>query len=207
MVSLPANITGPLTDGLPIQVKIAHTNTGASVMNYNASGNANMVNVDGSALVANQVKANAIVLMQYSNAMGAWQVQTPTAGITFPQASPSSNSLAANVSLNTSTYANGPKLVQGNVGTFFVSGGVTVTDTGASVNITAKLWDGTTVIDSAVVGIFAANGRARIPLSGNITNPAGNLVIDVLGGSNSSLILANISGNGKDSTLSAFRIG
>lgn len=76
IVTLPASTTGALSDGLQIQVKIATTNTGASVLNYNATGNANIVTADGSAMLANQLVANAIVQLQYSNAMTAWQAQT-----------------------------------------------------------------------------------------------------------------------------------
>ncbi len=76
-VTLPANITGALTNGLPIQVRVAATNTGATVINYNATGNANVVNLDGTSLTAGQLLANSIVLMQFSNAIGGWYLQTP----------------------------------------------------------------------------------------------------------------------------------
>lgn len=76
-VTLPANITGALTNGLPIQVKVAANNSGATVLNYNATGNANVINLDGSALSANQLQANSIVLMQYSSGSAGWILQTP----------------------------------------------------------------------------------------------------------------------------------
>lgn len=77
VVTLPASTTGALSDGLQIQVKFSASNSGASVLNYNATGNANVVNQDGTALVSNQILANAILPLQYSNALTAWLVQTP----------------------------------------------------------------------------------------------------------------------------------
>lgn len=80
VVALPANITGLIEDGLQIQVKLTNPNSGASVLNYNSTGNANIVNMDGSALGANQIAANMIGILQYSNAISAWMLQTPLAG-------------------------------------------------------------------------------------------------------------------------------
>lgn len=79
VVTLPSNITGALTNGLPIQVKVVANNSGATVINYNATGNANVVNLDGTALAANQIRANSIILLQYSSALSAWLLQTPVA--------------------------------------------------------------------------------------------------------------------------------
>lgn len=76
-VTLPANITGPLEDGLLIQVKVASNNTGSTTLNYNGTGAANVINLDGTDLVANQIVANAIVSLQYSNSVSAWFLQTP----------------------------------------------------------------------------------------------------------------------------------
>lgn len=51
--------------GLLLQVKVAATNTGASVVNVNALGNQSIVNTDGSALSAGQLHVGAISLLQY----------------------------------------------------------------------------------------------------------------------------------------------
>lgn len=80
VVALPSNITGLLTDGLQIQVKFTNPNSGQSVINYNSTGNANIVNMDGSVLGANQIAANMIGIIQYSNAIVAWMLQTPMTG-------------------------------------------------------------------------------------------------------------------------------
>jgi hypothetical protein len=54
VVSLSGGLTGPLTDGLVIQVKVIASNTGATTLNYNATGVIPVVQIDGSALSAGQ---------------------------------------------------------------------------------------------------------------------------------------------------------
>ena len=140
-----------------------------------------------------------------------------TSGITTPgpvngaatMLSPITNSLSGDVALNnTALYFDGPSVAQGTSGTWFASGNVLLQDNAGVATIHVKLWDGTTVIDSAKCRILAINGEVMISLSGYITSPAGNLRIsarDVT--STSGLIEANATGNGKDSTITAIRIG
>lgn len=119
-----------------------------------------------------------------------------------------SAALGSNVLLNNiANYFDGPSIAQGSTGTWFVTGTVTVIDTGATAAIYAKLWDGTTVIAS---GAGYSNNLARgvaVTLSGIITAPAGNLRIscrdpDAATGA----ILFNQTGNSKDSHITAVRI-
>jgi hypothetical protein len=121
---------------------------------------------------------------------------------------PITNSLGANVGLtNISSYFDGPTIAQGSVGTWFVSGKVTVQDTAGAANIDAKLWDGTTIIDSGRASIAQANFYVTISLSGQITSPSSNLKISVKdNASTSGLIIFNATGNSKDSTITAYRI-
>ena len=71
-------------------------------------------------------------------------------GSAFISATPITNSLAADVLLNSiANYFDGPTVAQGTVGTWFASGTVTVLDTAGAAAFDAKLWDGTTVIASA----------------------------------------------------------
>jgi hypothetical protein len=125
---------------------------------------------------------------------------------------PITNSLGADVALNNTTlYFDGPSVAQGTVGTWFVSGSVSIGDNaglGASSVIYVKLWDGTTVIASGVY-IIAQNGNAPIiSLSGYISNPAANLRISARDSTTAGgYFRANSSGIGKDSTITAFRIG
>lgn len=125
--------------------------------------------------------------------------------------SPITASLGADVALNnTANFFDGPSIAQGTVGTWFVSGTVTVIDTTtANALVTAKLWDGTTVIASCTqrIGPAGASGTSSISLSGYITAPAGNLRISCKdGNATSGAILFNNSGLSKDSTITAIRI-
>lgn len=119
-----------------------------------------------------------------------------------------SNSLGADVNLNnTANYFDGPTCAQGTSGTWFASGQVTVTDTGGAAVIIAKLWDGTTVIDSAVMDVRTANVVMSIPLSGVLSSPAANIKISCRDASNTTgVIKFNASGNSKDSTLTVVRL-
>lgn len=120
------------------------------------------------------------------------------------------NTLSGDVSLsNTGVYFTGPSCANGTAGTWFASGTVTLTDTAGAATYDVKLWDGTTVIASTVVGTFgAANTNIPVTLSGIITTPAGNIRISVKDiTSTSGLIKFNASGNSADSTITAIRIG
>ena len=124
--------------------------------------------------------------------------------------SPITNSLSGNVSLsNTSLYFDGPSVAQGTSGTWFVSGIICMKDGDVgNSQYFAKLWDGTTVIASGIASAIGQNNYASISLSGYISSPAGNLRIscrDIF--STSGLMLFNQSGNSKDSTITAIRIG
>lgn len=123
---------------------------------------------------------------------------------------PLTNSLGANVTLNsTTTYFDGPSVAQGTVGTWFASGTVSVLDTAASggAGFACKLWDGTTVIDSGYTVTATLNDTITMSLSGWLTNPAGNIKISCKDlSSTSGSIVFNSSGNSKDSTVSVYRI-
>lgn len=122
---------------------------------------------------------------------------------------PVTNSIAADVALNnTSNYFVAPTIAQGTSGTWFVSGSVMVKDPGGSAAFRAKLWDGTTVVASGGADTGAAGATVSISLSGYIASPAGNLRISVQDVSHTTgLVLANETGNSKDSTITAIRIG
>lgn len=119
------------------------------------------------------------------------------------------NSLGSDVSLTTAnTYFTGPSVAQGTVGTWLATGTVTVTSASSVIKYDVKLWDGTTVIASAEM-LFSAGGVARgcVSLSGIITSPAGNIRISVSNQTdNTGVISANLTGNAKDSTITAVRI-
>lgn len=124
--------------------------------------------------------------------------------------SPLTNSLTADVVLsNTSNFFDGPTVAQGNVGTWFVSGTVTLEDVsgGSEAQYYVELWDGHAAIASAVGTQSIASTNTAIALSGYISNPAGNLRLsakDIT--STSGAIRFNQSGNLHDSTITAYRI-
>lgn len=118
------------------------------------------------------------------------------------------NSLGADVLLSsTGLFFDGPSIAQGTVGTWYVTGTVTLVDTAGAASFNVKLWDGTTIIASCVQGSSGALNFVTASLSGFITSPAANLKISVKDGtSTSGKILFNQSANSKDSTISAIRI-
>jgi hypothetical protein len=87
------------------------------------------------------------------------------------------NTLGGNVLLNdTSNFFVGPSIAQGSTGTFSAKGTATIGSSSPNDPIVCKLWDSTTIIADSTF-LVPNNGRFPIPLSGNITNPAGNIRI------------------------------
>jgi len=119
------------------------------------------------------------------------------------------NSLSGDVNLNnTALFFDGPTVSQGSSGTWFVTGSVAMTDASAGAFFEAKLWDGTTIVDSGVATGHAATAIQTVSLSGVIASPAGNLKIsckDVTTANGA--IRFNYTGSSKDSTVTAIRIG
>lgn len=159
---------------------------------------------------------NQCALGPASSTDGAFAVFSGTSGKQLASSTfafdPITNSLGSDQNLgNAGAYVDGPSVAQGSVGTWMCSGTITVKDTSAaqSANIDVKLWDGTTVIASAV-GVTPAVGAntVTIALSGYLASPAGNIRISAKDASttNNCKIVFNESGNSKDATLSAFRI-
>ena len=137
-------------------------------------------------------------------------IATNTASIAALQAlaSPLTNSLGADVSLNNiANYFTGPTVAQGSTGTWWASGIVTFLDTTSADTFYAKLWDGTTVIASGAVTTGGANFLASISLSGYLASPAGNIRISCRApNATTGKIVFNATGNSKDATVSAYRI-
>jgi hypothetical protein len=133
------------------------------------------------------------------------QVDIASLGTTTFPLNNLTNASSANVSLTTTSYFDGPAVSQGSSGTWYASGTVTLNTTSGGANFFAKLWDGTTTIASAAAGASGTNAVA-ITLSGALASPAGNLRMSAAS-SNLGSILFNNSGNSKDSTVTAVRIG
>ncbi len=158
----------------------------------------------GVALAGYEFGGGSVHKFTYSTTgTGEWVRQSPPA-FTIVK-----NSLSGDVSLsNTANYFDGPSAAQGTTGTWYASGTVTCLDTASAAQFQGKLWDGTTVIDSAVISSNSALSPICMSLSGTISNPAANLRISVKDvTATSGLIKFNLSGNSLDSTITAVRIG
>lgn len=131
-----------------------------------------------------------------------------TAGVISTKANTVTNSLSGNVSLsNTANYFTGPTVSQGTSGTWLASGTVTLGDTSAAATFYCRLTDGTTVIASSATQTYATDRVVSLALSGVLASPAGNIKIECRDStSTSGYISANLSTNGKDSTLTAIRL-
>ena len=118
------------------------------------------------------------------------------------------NSLSGDVAVGNGSYTDGPSVAQGSTGTWFASGTVVFNDTsGAGAQVSCKLWDGTTVIASMIARtVVSGQGQTACALSGYLASPAGNLRISASTSNGSTSFKFNMTGNSKDSTLSAFRI-
>lgn len=153
--------------------------------------------------------AGRIVLYAKTDNLLYWK---STDGIEYP-IPPSAffNSvLTADVALNnTANFFDGPQVAQGGVGSWLVTGTVTVNDATAGNNaIVAKLWDGTNVAASTgTIVAGATNQYATLTLHGLFTAPAGNIRVSVKDATTTAgKIVFNASGNSKDSSIVAMRV-
>lgn len=178
--------------------------TGVSTALGVAVGSAGSVVVNGGALgtPSSGVGTNLTAL----NASNLSSGTLPAARLGLSQITAS---LGADVALsNTGTYFDGPSIAQGSTGTWFASGSVTLNDTvTAPTAIDCKLWDGTTVVASGRSTPVNTSTYVTLALSGYLATPAGNLRISCKDASaTTGKIIFNVTGNSKDSTISAFRV-
>lgn len=157
--------------------------------------------------------ANGRRLVPWLSRAMRWTTAQKTQGRTNLGAAPAittiSNVLGADVLLNnTANYFDGPNVAQGTVGTWFVTGSITLSDAvAAAPTFFAKLWDGTTLIATTVVVGFGTAAIVEITLSGIITSPVGNLRISARDSSSVNGIMNwSATGLGKDSSIFAMRI-
>lgn len=201
--------TGPVglaayAAGLKFRFIPAATNTGATTINITGTG----------ALGARNIFYNGVACTGGELVIGR-PVEISDDGTRFhiigPMVSPSpiTNSLSADVNLNnTANYFTGPTVAQGTTGIWFVSGSVQLEDTAGSAGFLIKLWDGTTIISSCRIQSSAVGVGIQAHLSGFITSPAGNLRISVKDETSTNGVMDfNRSGNSKDCTITAIRIG
>lgn len=119
-----------------------------------------------------------------------------------------SNSIGADVLLNNiANFFDGPSVAQGTSGKWSATGSVTVRDTAGLAGIVCKLWDGTTVIDSRAATVPQAGNYQAMTFSGTLASPAGNIRISCKDlSSTSGFIIFNVSGAGKDSSLTVTQV-
>jgi len=179
---------------------------------FTAGGDMTKAIYDPANIAQQLVGLSAVQTLTNKSISGSTNTLTniPASAIVFSQIT---NSLSGDVNLNnTANYFDGPSIAQGVTGTWFAFGTVLIEcptgGGGLNNKVNVKLWDGTTVINST--GSFNVSDGSRVPvsLSGYLASPAGNIRISVQNEtSTAGKILYNYSGNSKDSTLSAFRIG
>lgn len=222
-----ANTVNSMANGtvqIPMMA-ITTANVGVLTSTTAAFGSANVAGaITGTSFTGNVVITGGTAIVSGANVttlnVSSIPALTGNAGVTITQgpasitvsgtaASALTNSLAGDVALNnTANYFDGPTANVTNSGTWFASGTVTVNDTGASADFDAKLWDGTTVIASCETQTNGATQKMSMSLSGVITNPAAAIRISVKDKTNTTgNIKFNLSGNSKDSTITAYRIG
>ncbi len=158
----------------------------------------------GVALTGYELGGGSVHRFTYSTTgTGQWIRQSPPA-FTVVTAT-----LGADATTATTAYVDGPSVTLGTSGVWYVSSNITLKSATSQAMI-AKLWDGTTVIDSVrTVQAFAASQSIGVSLSGIITNPAAAVKVSyapVSAGVSCSMC-ANFSGESKDSTVTAVRIG
>lgn len=200
-------------------VSVSSTGTTATVLHGAVSGPPTWGAVDLAADVTGQLPA----------AMGGTGVATASANTVFAGPSsgiatapafralvpsdlsmtPNIGSLSSDVTLNnTASYFDGPIISNAAAGTWFVSGTVTCIDTAGAARFSVRISDGTSVFASTDGTSGAASFQVSISVSALVISPAGNLRIQVKDNSaTSGKILFNSSGNSKDSTITAIRIG
>lgn len=199
--TITASLTGlaAYATGMRVTFLPANTNTGATTLNINSIGGKNIY-WNGAALFGGEIVQNVPVTATYDGTQ--FQIDNP-------QTPKLTNSISGDVTLNnTGIFFDGPVVAQGTVGLWYFSGTVTFYDTAGGALFKAKLWDGTTVIDSAAFSTGAGSQRGTMTLSGYLAAPAASVKISVNDASSTSgAILFNSSGSSKDSTLTAMRVG
>lgn len=153
-------------------------------------------------------KTNNVAFATIATSGSASDLGTGTLPVARLSMTPIVNSLGADVNITVAnTYVDGPSVAQGTSGTWFASGTVALLDTTGNTNYFCKLWDGTTVINSAATTNPPAGNWISLSMSGFIVTPAANIRISCTNNSTTtSKIKFNVSGLSKDSTITAFRI-
>lgn len=188
------------------------TNTLALSGTFALTGSATVSGTVTGGIVATSGSLTGVTINGATNTITNVSLTTGVTGI-LPRANggftPSnlSNALGADITMSdVSLYYDGPTVAQGTSGLWYVSGSITLGVT-AGNPINVKLWDGTTVIASGEATGPTVTGVFQIHLSGIINAPTGNLRISARSPAVGATMYYDVSGNAKDSNITAFRIG
>ena len=185
-------------------------NISAATGNFNGNVSAANLNVTGSS-VLNALNANNLSAATGNfngNISGTNLNITGALRGTSAMMSPLNGALGSIVTLNTTNFIDVACVAQGTNGTFFAVGVVTIQGGNSTATIGAKLWDGNNVIATTGVTTSSTGNSIMMSLQGFISNPTGNIRLSVRdnGPSNSNVVF-NQTGAGKDTTVTAIRIG
>jgi hypothetical protein len=164
--------------GLYVVLKIANTNTGASVLNLNSLGNKNIVRADGTALVGDDLVAGRLACLTYdgTNFVLVWSQRVGGgAGEPIYLTAPRIlyvNTTTGNDSYDgfTPTYSTG---IHGPVKTIGKAAAITSRYNLNGYSVTVMVADGTY---NEAVSLPPVNGAGAISYVGNVTTPANCVV-------------------------------
>ncbi len=144
----------------------------------------------------------------HTGGVGGTALGTASVTSTMLSLTTATNALTGNVTLTTqNTVYDGPSMAQGVVGKWDCQGSVTIKDNGGAAIFFVQLWDGTTVIASAVASQATAANPISVTLCGQLLTPAGNIRISVTNTTrNGGSIVFNDSGYSTDSVIFGTRI-
>ncbi len=196
-------IEGSLVAGYTVKVLFNATSDSSATLNVDGLGAKPMQLVSGTNAGLGAFAAGSIWCFTYSTTgTGQWIAHGG-----FPVLTNATAALSGDVSLTTTSTFDGPTVSVGTTGVWFASGTVTLQAPGTgNTEFTAKLWDGTTVMDSGMQSCVTS-AHASISLSGLITNPVANLKITATSNRANATLTFNASGNSKDCSISALRVG
>jgi hypothetical protein len=150
------------TAGTAVDVKIANTNTGASVLNVNSLGNKSITHFDGSALIAGELIVGAVVHLFYDGTQ--FQLQGGSPSVVLPTGIPTVGwylAAANTLGVATAGLQRGTINATGNWTINVPSVGNSLTVTGGNVGI---------------VALQVNAGASNLPADFNSTAAAGPLV-------------------------------
>lgn len=146
-----------LGDGVGFKIKIANTNTAASVLNFNSLGN-KAITLNGSPLTGGEMVAGQFITLQYDATNSAWQITSATSPKATIFTGSANTTGAANVQVLATVTPLGYSLVYGDIVNFtagFSNTGAATLNVSSTGAITIKKSSGTGLVDVAVGDIVS----------------------------------------------------